>query len=264
MSAFDVYLTKLAEYVDEMRGRGRQVREITCPTTVSELLAGLPVRVGQGVSSGIILQSDTFAELGNPDAGSCALVVWTDSPSLVRDGRITLIGPDIQESREASLPFGQVLMVGGASLGKEEHERLEQSQYVSGQIEGYMIKSVPQRMWSRVGREAAAAGFRFETLGRALMAILKSELAKVETVEVLFVTSSIEDVERLDEFAVQVRHIGKNIVRDKWLAKGIDILECTFGWDCEHCENEPVCDDVRKLITVRKGRIGESKTVTNS
>ncbi len=261
MSAFDAYLTKLAGYVEELRGRGRQVREIACPATVGELLAALPVRVGQGASSGIILQSDTFVELGNPDAGSCAFVLWTDNPSLVRDGRITLVGPDIQESHEASLPFGQVLMVGGVGLGKQEHERLEQIQYISGQVEGYMIRSVPQRMWSRVGREAASKGFGFETLGRALMAILKSDSTRVEAAEVLFVTSSREDVERLDEVAVQVRLIGKNIVRDNWLAKGFDILECTLGGDCESCENEPVCDDIRKLITVRKRKTGESGTV---
>jgi hypothetical protein len=264
MSTFDAYLAKLAGYIEEMRGGGRQVREIACPVAVSGLLDGLPVRVGPGASSGIILQSDTFIELGNPDAGSCAFVLWTDNPSLVRDGRITLVGPDIQECREASLPFGQVLMVRGAGLGEQEHERLEQGQYVSGQIEGYMIRSMPQRMWSRVSREAAAKGFGLETLGRALMAIYKSEFPKVEALEVLFVTSSKEDVERLDGLASQVRHIGKNIVRENWLAKGIDILECTFGWDCSSCEYEPVCDDIRKLITVRKRKTGESETVANS
>lgn len=240
------------------------MREISCPTTVGELLARLPVRVGHGVSSGIILQSDTFVELGSPDAGSCSFVVWTDNASLVKDGRITLVGPDVQESQEASLPFGQVLMVGGADLAKEEHERLEQSQYVSGQIEGYMIRSVPKRMWSRVDRKAASKGFGFETLGRALMAILKSDSAGVETVEVLFVTSSREDVERLDEIAAQVRLVGKNMVRDKWLARGFDILECTFGWDCESCEYRPVCDDIRKLITLRKRKTGESGTPASS
>jgi len=84
------------------------------------------------------------------------------------------------------------------------------------------------------------------------MAIFKSEVPKVEAVDTLFVTSSREDVERLDEVAAQVCHIGKNIVRENWLAKSIDILECTFGWDCRSCEYKPVCDDVRKLITVRK------------
>jgi len=61
-----------------------------------------------------------------------------------------------------------------------------------------------------------------------------------------------------------VRHIGKNIVRENWLAKGIDILECTFGWDCRSCEYKPVCDDVRKLITVRKRKTRKSKTVAKS
>ena len=72
---------------------------------------------------GIILRGDTFVELGNPEPGSCAFLLWTDNPSLVRDGKITLIGPDIQESPGASLPFAQVLMVGGTGLGREEHER---------------------------------------------------------------------------------------------------------------------------------------------
>jgi hypothetical protein len=148
MSAFDAYLTKLRGYVEEMRGRGRQVREIDCPATVS-----------------------------------C---------------------------------------------------------------------------------EAAAKGFGLETLGRALMAILKSQVAKVRVLEILLVTSSREDVERLDEVAAQVRHIGQNIVRQMWLAKGLDILERTFGWDCRSGEYEPVCDDVRRLVTVSKRKTRESKTVANA
>jgi hypothetical protein len=53
------------------------------------------------------------------------------------------------------------------------------------------------------------------------------------------------------------------MVREKWLAKGFDILECTLGWDCESCENEPVCDDIRKLITVRKRKTKDSGTVAS-
>src|SRR4030042_668699 len=229
MEPFDVYVTKLAQYVLEMRGKGRQVREIHCPAELSEVVAELPVRVGRESSSGIILRGDTFVELGNPDRGSCAFLLWTDNPSLVRDGKITLIGPDIQESAGASLPFGQVLLVGGIGLGREEHALVEQNQFISDQIEGYMIRSVSQRMWSRVSKQAAEKGFCFETLGRALAAIFKSEMPSVQSVEILFVTSSKEDLEQLEDIGRQVQKIGREIVKETWKAKGFDIFECNLG-----------------------------------
>lgn len=259
MAVFDVYVKKLTEYGAEMREKGRQVREIDCPAAVSELADGLPVRVGPQASSGIILRGDTFIELGNPDSGSSAFVLWTDNPSLIRDGKITLIGPDIPQSPGASLPFGQVLMVGGAGLSEKEHEALEQNQYIADQIEGYMIRSIPQHMWSRVSQDAAGKGFCFETLGRALMAIFKSAVPKIQTMEIIFVTSSKEDVQGLDDIATQVRKIGKDIVKETWKAKGYDI-ECTLGWDCNACPDKPVCDDIRELITVRKKKTSKAKT----
>jgi len=259
MALFDTYIKKLADYQQELRAKGRQVREIYCPTEVSELTEGLPVRVGSQDSGGIILRGDTFVEMGNPDAGSCAFLMWTDKPPLIQDGRITLIGPDIPESPGASLPFGQVLMVGGAGLGEGEHALLEGNQFIADQIEGYMIKSVSQLMWSRVSRDAAGKGFNFETLGRALMAIFKSEVSKIEAMEVIFVTSSKEDLQLLDKIGEQVREISHNITKEVWLAKGYDI-ECTQLWDCESCPDSSVCDDIKEMVNVRKKneRINES------
>lgn len=251
MALFDAYIKKLADYQQDLRAKGRQVREIYCPTTVSELTEGLPVRVGSQDSGGIILRGDTFIELGNPDAGSCAFLMWTDKPTLIQNGKITLIGPDIPESPGASLPFGQVLMVGGAGLGEGEHTLLEGNQFIADQIEGYMIKSVSQLMWSRVSRDAAGKGFNFETLGRALMAIFKSEVSKIEAMEVIFVTSSKEDLQLLDKIGEQVREISHNITKEVWLAKGYDI-ECTQLWDCESCPDSSVCDDIKEMVNVRK------------
>lgn len=264
MSVFDAYVKKVAEYVEEVQGRGGQVREFDSPAAVSELAEGLPVRVGPRASSGIILRGDTFVELGSPAAGSCAFLLWTDNPSLLRDGKITLIGPDIQETPGASLPFGQVLMVAGTDLGEQEHSALEQSQYISDQVEGYMIKSTPERIWGRVGKEAAGKGFDFHILGKALMTIFKSDVPKVQAMEVIFVTSSKEDVQRLDDIAQQVRKIDKDIVRGTWLARGYDVLECTLGWDCRSCTYKPVCDQIREVVTVRKKKARNTPKVAKS
>ena len=248
MSAFDAQISRVAAYLREMQGDGRRVREFLCPAAVSALTQGLPIRIGPGANPGIILRGDTFIELGNPAAGSCAFVLWTDEPSLVRDGRITLIGPSVQEVPGASLPFGQILLVGGRDLSVEEHQAVGQAQYVADQIEGYMVRSSSRNIWSRVSKDAAAKGFCFETLGRALMAIYKSSLPKVEAVEVLFVTSSKEDVLRLNGIATEVRDLGTEIVKEHWKARGYDL---TCDLDCRSCHDKDVCDDIRKVIAAR-------------
>ncbi len=252
MSIYDAYIPKIAEYMADLRAKGRQTREYDCPSEISRLLEGLPVRVGEGASRGIILRSDTFAEIGNPEAGSSAFLLWTDNAALVRDGKVNLIGPDIPESPGASLPFGQVLIVAGPELSEKDHQTLEHTQFVADRIEGYMIRSVPQVIWSRVSKEAAAKGFCFETLGRALMAIFKTDVPKVQAMEVFFVTSSRDDLEPLSAMAMQVNKIFKSMLREDWKAKGFDIYECASGYDCKSCPDQPVCDDIKEVIKVRK------------
>jgi CO dehydrogenase/acetyl-CoA synthase beta subunit len=262
MAVFDAYIRKVAEYIQAMKGAGRQVRVFDCPGDPERLLGGLPAKVGPGAGSGIVLRGDTFAELGSPEAGSCAFPLWTDNTALVKDGKITLIGPDILESRGASLPFGQMLIAAGKELSDKQHSALDESQYISDQIEGYMVKSTPGRMWTRISNNAAERGLGFEALGKALIAIYKSRVSEIEAMEIVFVTSSKEDVRRLDEIAEQVKKISKDIIRETWLARGYDILECTLGWDCGSCPDKTVCDDIKTVITVRKKKSGKPQAPT--
>jgi CO dehydrogenase/acetyl-CoA synthase beta subunit len=259
MSVFDAYIRKVAGYVEAMQGGDRRVRIFDCPGVSVKLLEGLPVRIGPGAGSGIVLRGDTFAELGSPEAGSCAFPLWTDNPGLVKDCRITLIGPDILESRGASLPFGQIIVAAGKEISDKQHSAIDESQYISDQIEGYMVKSTPGCMWTRISNKAAEMGFSFEALGKALIAIYKSRVSQIEAMEIIFVTSSKEDVRQLEEIAAQVRKISKDIVRETWLARGYDILECTLGWDCGSCPDKTVCDDIKEVVKVRKKRTGKTK-----
>jgi len=262
MAVFDAYIRKVTEYVEAMQGSGRQVRVFDCPGAPDRLLDGLPVIVGPGASSGIVLRGDTFAELGSPEAGSCAFPLWTTNTALVKDGKITLIGPDILESRGASLPFAQIIMAAGKELSEKQHSALDESQYISDQIEGYMVKSTPGRMWTRISNTVAERGFGFEALGKALMAIYKSSVSEIEAMEIVLVTSGKEDVRKLDEIAEQVEKISKDIIRETWLARGYDILECTLGWDCSSCPDKPVCDDIKAVITVRKKKPSKRQAST--
>jgi CO dehydrogenase/acetyl-CoA synthase beta subunit len=259
MSLFNPYIGSVSQYTNDLRRKGRKIREIDCSASAEDLLKGLPVRVGPKAGTDLILRSDTFVELGSPDVGSASFLLWTDDPSLVKSSRITLIGPDIPESEDASLPFGQVIIVSGKKLSSDKHEIIDRTQYISDQIEGYMLKSMSRQMWSRVSRAAAGKGFSFETLGRALMAIFKTAIPEVEAVEVLFVTTSKEDLEPLQELGEQIREISKNMTKEIWKTKGYDI-ECFSTFDCESCPDSTVCNEIKEMVNVRKQTKGNGKS----
>jgi len=155
-------LQKLRNHIANMKEKGVQIKEINCPSNVDGLLKGLPFRIDSQTDSNIILKEDTFVELGPPNRASCTVVLMITETDLVNDGRITLAGPDIQESSGKTLPIGQVLIVTGAGLSNEHYMELEQCQYISNRLPGYMIRFVPRRMWSRVSKMAAEKGFSFE------------------------------------------------------------------------------------------------------
>ena len=249
-----MYIEKLGKYLDDL-GKNRQRRLIVCPAGVTELMEGLPVRVGPQKGANIILKENTAVELGNPSVASCAFVLWTPNLPLVRDGRITLIGPDIQEAVGESLPFAQVLIVGSTELKDQHHLVLEQHYVISSQIEGYMIRLAPQRqrMWTRVSKEAVVKGFSFETLGRAIMAIYKSELPVIESAEVIFLTSSKEDVEGLESIAAEVQKIKNDALSSRFAWKDDGSYECTSNYvDCTDCPDQVTCDEIRDLTRLRR------------
>ncbi|MEI6530527.1 MAG: carbon monoxide dehydrogenase [bacterium] len=252
MTVFDVYIQKVAEYAKAMRAKGREIRTFQAPLSSVRHGKRLPIRVGPGANPGIILRDDTSVELGNPEAGSSAFLLLTDSPSLLKDGHITLIGPDIKESAGKSLPFGQVLMVGGTSLADKDFEALQHNQIIGDQIEGYMARSMTRNIWSRVSKEAAGKGFSFEMLGQALMTICRSGQTRIQAVEAVFVTSGKNDLKPLNDLAEQVQKIGREVVRENWKIKGYDI-DCLS--DCGNCKDKSVCDDIKEVLLETKNKL---------
>ena len=257
MAAFDRFIVDVLGFSESMQRRGCAFEQFECLEPPEELREALPIAIGSGANPGIILRGDAFLELGNPTAGSCAYLLWTDEPSLIRDGRITLLGPDIPESGGASLPFGQVLMLAGEGLLPKDHERLQQVPIVGDQIEGYMVRSAAENVWSRVSKGVAARGFDFEMLGKALLSLAKSGAAGITAMEILFVTSSKDDVNELSSVASGSKSVGSEILKETWKARGYDV-DCDF--DCSSCSDAEVCDDIRDVIATIKKKAREKST----
>ncbi len=279
MDVYDIYIEKCTAKIDDMYAKGRRIKFTQLPSSVSEIRKDICIKVGEKESSGVILREDTFIELGNPEMGSCSILLYTDKPAMLNDGRITLIGPDINDSgvnnlsfdeiviigslhgndkdiveleslsrnknATQSFPFGQIIMLGGKELTEKDFESLRETLIIGDQIEGYRVRSFSENIWSRVSKQAVAKGFNFETLGKALMIIFKTAHPKIESMEVGFVTTNKDDISILKEYSKQILKTSKEIVKENWKIKGYDI-ECSS--DCNTCDDKPVCDDIREVL----------------
>ena len=127
-----------------------------------------------------------------------------------------------------------------------------------------MIRLAPQRqrMWTRVSKEAVEKGFSFTTLGRAIMAIYKSELPMIEAAEVIFLTSSKEDVKGLERIATEVQKIKNDALSGRFARKEDGSYECTSDYvDCTDCPDQVVCDEIRDLTRLRRKKRESSGSV---
>ncbi len=199
----------------------------------------------------IVPADECAVELGAPGKANVNLVMWTGRPSLVEDGRINLVGPNIKPGEEVSWPYAQVVMVELEPESEADPFSLESAQYLSNRLPGYMVRTVPGRLWARISRDAVASGLNFAALGGALIAAYKGDFPEIKAVEVLFVTESDDYVSELEPLAAETRILlGKN---KKLVLVGDGEYECS-ELDCEECDEREVCDEVRDVIILRRKR----------
>ncbi len=199
----------------------------------------------------IILKEETYLELGHPSVGSAYATLATHDPSLIRDGQVTLIGPDITETQEKMLPFAQIAIASCDGNIEDTSAEMDRTLHGCAQTDGYMLRSVPNVIWARVSKEAAGRGFSLQELGFRLVRSLKQGCPGIRSSELFFVTSNREDVATLDRLVQPARARLRKI---RQFARGSDDLyECDSSLECADCPEKPVCDTIRDVIKIRKG-----------
>ncbi|MBU4241164.1 MAG: hypothetical protein KKE43_06660 [Actinobacteria bacterium] len=229
MGLFDEQVEEVGRFLACMRDRG-DLRELEAR--------------GERWPSGssLLLAEDTAMELGNPSVASLSFVVWGD-PARVRDGVVSLVGPDIAEVRSDSVPFAQVLIVSGEFTDEYESYRDLREAIYDTLLDGFTVRTMPSRqsVWCRVSREAMDKGFSLGDLGAAMTRNLKA-VEPVSGAEALFVTSSTADVEKLAPAASGARRIVEALMK----------MYEEENFDCETCEYKDVCDEVMDLKKIRE------------
>lgn len=200
----------------------------------------------RGSPGEIILNSETAIELGHPQTESLAFLMWTDSLDRVRNGITEVIGPELNMLGSGKMPLGKVTILGGHGFTEENaYDRFIEMDMVRTRIalKGYMLRAAPQqnREWSRVSQEAIREGFSLRVLGNELIREYR-KLPYVDSVEVLFITSSVEDIRTFKPTGEKVSQI------IKVMNKIFDNLEL----DCDSCDLSDVCGEIEGLRGMHK------------
>lgn len=196
----------------------------------------------------VILAEETAVELGHPSTASLSVVLISYQPGRVEHGQISIVGPDL-DRMDGSRPFAQVIMLAVGRDRVPDPFEVDNTQYLMNRLPGYMVRSVPGRLWARISEKKRAAGLTLKIIGSALIAAYAGDFDGVERAEVLFVTSSRDDVEGLAQIAAEADILAG---RHKKLVLGVDgEVECS-ELDCESCEEQPVCDNLRDIVIIRR------------
>ncbi len=240
-------ITRLRSFVD---ARAEQAVALPVEADRAALLQRFDFRPRRQGSPEVVLAANTQVELGHPATASCTLLLLTHDPAQVVSGRVTRIGPDLDAlDPDARHAFAQVVMLAADPDASLDPFELDSAQYLFNRLPGYMVRSVPGRLWVRISRRGFEAGLRLTTVGAALIDTYLTEFEGVQACEVLFVTASDADVEALLPLHTEAEILaGKH----KKLALGLDgEVECR-ELDCDTCEEKPVCDTLRDVVIKRR------------
>ncbi|MFZ1898165.1 CO dehydrogenase/CO-methylating acetyl-CoA synthase complex subunit beta [Methanoregula sp.] len=151
----------------------------------------IPVDVGLVHVGERIRKNDMYVELGGPSIEEKFELVRVKKPGEVRDGAITVVGPDLSDMEEGKkYPLGILIEIAGPELEEDIEGVIERRIHeYTNYIEGFMHLNQRYDIWVRVSKKAYTRGFTtLAYVGNVLLALLKNELPLIERMQVTFFT----------------------------------------------------------------------------
>ncbi len=162
--------------------------------STSGMFADLPVEVGLTYEGERVRKPQMYVELGGPNVKEKFELLRVKGPEEVENGKITLVGPDVQDLEEgSSIPFGIYIEVAGEKLEEEMEGVMERRIHdFCNYIEGFMHLNQRDIIWLRLDKKAVKKGLNFDVIGKALQRLFKSEMAIIEKIQTTFITDPAE------------------------------------------------------------------------
>lgn len=162
----------------------------------------LPVPYGPAFEGETIRRPDMYIEAGGPSKTLAFELLRMRGPEEVSDGKVTLIGKDVDEMPEGgSTHLGIIVSVYGKNMQKDFEPVLERRfhQFINF-AEGAWHTGQRNLLWVRLSKTAVRNGLRLKHFGDILVTKLKQEFgAIVSKVEVKIITDEAELRKHLDE-----------------------------------------------------------------
>ncbi|MHA1147905.1 MAG: hypothetical protein ACTSR8_06635 [Promethearchaeota archaeon] len=198
----------------------------------------------------IILQEETALELGGVDKKSFSLIYPHHILDFIKNGHITLIGPELKSVREESIDFGLLLFIGFKKINKKEFDNLRHFSFISNGIQGFMIRTIPRRFWCRISSEVRDK-FSFELLGNAIFFLYKQKFQDlIDSMEIIFISSRPELIEELITITSEIReHLSSKWQEkiEEWKKR----IDCEYDWECNECPYYDTCEDIKEVLEER-------------
>lgn len=166
---------------------------------LTKIKLDLPINFGPAFEGESIRKGDMYVEMGGNRSPAFELV-RTVPEEEITDGKIELIGPDIDQVPEGSvLPLGILVDIYGRKMQTDFEGVLERRIHdFINYGEGLWHTGQRNINWLRVSKDAVAKGFRFKHYGEILVAKMKEEFpAIVDRVQVTIFTEETKVKEYL-------------------------------------------------------------------
>jgi acetyl-CoA synthase len=184
---------------DEIVARAVEVRGLK--VTVSEV--PVPVSYGAAFEGERVRKDDLYAEARG---GVTAVCEWVTSRRMdeVEDGKVEVIGPDLDEMAEGTqFPMAVVAEVAGREMQEDFEPILErQVHHLINYAQGVMHIGQRDIAWLRVSKAAFEKGFRLEHIGAIIHAKFHQDFGRIfDKVQVKIYTEE----EQVNEILAQAR-----------------------------------------------------------
>ena len=157
----------------------------------------IPVPYGAGFEGERVRKEQMYVEFGGKFTDSFELLQGKPMDE-VEDGKIELIGPDIDEVEEGSaLPLGVIVEVAGRDF-REDFETVLERRIHEFTSWAYGVFHMGQRaiVWARISKDAFEKGFRLRHYGEILVAKMHEEFSGIlDKLQVTIIT----DAEKIKE-----------------------------------------------------------------
>ncbi|MEM0448865.1 MAG: acetyl-CoA decarbonylase/synthase complex subunit alpha/beta [Methanomassiliicoccales archaeon] len=158
-------------------------------------LLDIPVAYGSSFEGEIVRRPDTYVEAGGASRTPAFELLRARLEDEVVDGRITLMGKDVDELPEgSSIPLAILVDVYGKRMEEDFEPVLERRihQFIN-YAEGAWHTGQRDAIWVRLSKSAVKRGLRLKHFGDILVAKIKAEFANiVSRVQVTIVTDEAE------------------------------------------------------------------------